>query len=296
MKNLFVILFALIAFVSVHAKKLSIGVSLLPYYSFTKNIVGDRAEVVPLIDAGSNVHGYQIRPQDIRRARGLDVLVVNGVGHDEFAMDILKAAGMDTKIKVIFASRDVALIPQSANGSTAVNSHTFVSISASIQQIYTIANSLADMDPANALAYRANATAYAGRLRAMKAVYMARLAKIKNADFRCATIHGGYSYLLQEFGFSVEDVIEPAHGVEPSAAQLKDMIERIKKARVTVVFAEADFPSSFINTVRSETGVTVKSLSHLSQGDYTADFFEKRMRDNLDTLLSAVEGSGHGLR
>jgi zinc transport system substrate-binding protein len=65
---------------------------------------------------------------------------------------------------------------------------------------------------------------------------------------------------------------------------------------VTVVFGEADFPSSFINAVRSETGVTVKSLSHLSQGEYSAGFFEKHMRDNLDTLLSAVEGSRHAPR
>jgi zinc transport system substrate-binding protein len=295
MKKLLFALCILSALVPAHAKKLKIGVSLLPYYSFTKNIVGETADVVPLIEAGSNVHGYRIRPQDVKLALGCDVIVVNGVGHDEFAMDLIKAAGVDNKIKVIFASKDVALIPQSAN-STVVNSHTFVSISASIQQIYTIANALGEIDPAHADVFRANASAYARRLRVMKAGYMARLAKIKNADFRCATIHGGYSYLLQEFGFQVDDVIEPSHGVEPSAAQLAETIERIKKARVTVVFGEADFPSSFINAVRSETGVTVKSLSHLSQGEYSAGFFEKHMRDNLDTLLSAVEGSRHDPR
>jgi zinc transport system substrate-binding protein len=295
MRKLLLILCACAAFVPSEAKKLRIGVSLLPYYSFTKNVVGDRADVVPLVEANSNVHGYRITPQDIKRALDLDVMVVNGVGHDEFAMDILKAAGVDKKIKVIYANKDVALIPQSIN-STTVNSHTFVSISASIQQIYTIANSLSDIDPQDAAAFRANASAYAGRLRSMKAEYMARLAKVKNADFRCATIHGGYSYLLQEFGFQVDDVIEPAHGVEPSAAQLSETIRRIKNARVTVVFSEADFPSAFVATIRKETGVTVKALSHLSQGDYTADFFEKHMRSNLDTLLSAVEGSANALR
>jgi zinc transport system substrate-binding protein len=292
MKCLIFLLCMLAAIVPAEGKRLKIGVSLLPYYSFAKNVVDDKADVVPLIEAGSNVHGYRISPADIKRSLDLDVMVVNGVGHDEFAMDILKAAGVDKKIKIIYANKDVALIPQAIN-STAVNSHTFVSISASIQQIYTIANSLAEIDPANAPAFRANASAYAMRLRAMKAEYMARLAKVKNADFRCATIHGGYSYLLQEFGFQVDDVIEPAHGVEPSAAQLAETIKRIKKAGVTVVFSEADFPSSFVNTIRSETGVTVRSLSHLSQGEYSAGYFEKAMRANLETLLSAVEGSGH---
>ncbi len=43
------------------------------------------AEVVPLVAGGGNVHGYRIKPDDIKKAMSLDALVVNGVGHDEFA-------------------------------------------------------------------------------------------------------------------------------------------------------------------------------------------------------------------
>ncbi|RBJ64532.1 ABC transporter substrate-binding protein, partial [Pseudomonas sp. MWU12-2534b] len=34
------------------AKRLRIGITLHPYYSYVANIVGDKAEVVPLIPAG----------------------------------------------------------------------------------------------------------------------------------------------------------------------------------------------------------------------------------------------------
>ncbi len=37
---------------AVEAAGLRIGVTLHPYYSFVANIVGDRARLVPLIDAG----------------------------------------------------------------------------------------------------------------------------------------------------------------------------------------------------------------------------------------------------
>ena len=292
MRHILFALFAITLVSHAQAKKLRIGVSLLPYYSFTANIVGDKAEIIPLIEAGSNTHGYQIRPEDIKRALSLDVIVVNGVGHDEFALAILKAAGVDKKIRIIYANKDVALIPQSAH-SNAVNSHTFVSISASIQQMYTIATALCEIDPQNSTQYRSNASAYALRLRKMKSEFMNRLAKVKGADFRCVTIHGGYSYLLQEFGFQVDDVIEPSHGIEPSAAQMKEIIDRIRKSKVNVVFSEADFPSAFVATIQKETGVTMRSLSHLSSGEYTADFFEKAIRKNCETLLSAVEGRQH---
>jgi zinc transport system substrate-binding protein len=272
------------------AKTLTVGVSLHPYYSFAKNIVGDKANVVPLINKNSNPHGYRVIPEDIENAMKIDVAILNGVGHDEFAFQILKAAGVFDKIHVIYANDGVALIPQSVS-TTMVNSHTFVSISASIQQIYTIANKLAEIDPANANFYRQNATKYARQLRSMKAEYMEKLAEIKGNDFRCATIHGGYSYLLQEFGFQVEAVIEPSHGVNPTASQMKETIEKIRAAKVQVVFSESDYPPTFVRTIRDETGVRVVSLSHLSNGDYTADFFEKGMRYNLDQLLKAVSGN-----
>ena len=38
------------------AKRLRIGITLHPYYSYVANIVGDKAEVVPLIPAGFNPH------------------------------------------------------------------------------------------------------------------------------------------------------------------------------------------------------------------------------------------------
>lgn len=45
------------------AKRLRIGITLHPYYSYVANIVGDKAEVVPLIPAGFNPHAYEPRPK-----------------------------------------------------------------------------------------------------------------------------------------------------------------------------------------------------------------------------------------
>jgi zinc transport system substrate-binding protein len=52
------------------AKRLQIGITLHPYYSFVANLVGDRADVVPLIDAGFNPHNYTPRPQDMSARTG----------------------------------------------------------------------------------------------------------------------------------------------------------------------------------------------------------------------------------
>ncbi len=274
-----------------HAReKKKIGVTLHPYYSFTANIVGDAAEVIPLIGPGFNPHNYRPQPEDIKRCMDLDIMVVNGIGHDEFAFEIMAAADMRDKLTVIFANRDVSLIPVAGNlsGEKVVNPHTFVSITASIHQIYTISEGLQEADPANRGLYRKNTRNYVRKLRKMKTGYMQRIAGIEGLDFRCATIHGGYDYLLQEFGLQVTAVIEPGHGLKPTATQLAKTIEKIKKLDVDVIFTEMDFPEKYVETIHEETGIRVRHLSHLTKGEYTATSFTEGIRENLEALTSAL--------
>jgi zinc transport system substrate-binding protein len=271
-------------------QRLQVGVTLHPYYSFAANVVGDRADVVPLIDASSNPHNYTPRPEDLRRVMNMDVLIVNGIGHDEWAFEIVKAAGMEDKLAMIFANDDVALIPIAADDGQAkvVNPHTFVSTTAAIQQIYTIARELGQLDPDNAAFYRRNASEYALRIRRMKADFMSQLVGLDVSTFRSAAMHAAYGYLMQESGLQIVAVIEPRHGVEPTARQLADTIERIKGANVNVLFAEKFFASALSETIRESTGVQMYSLSHMSSGEYTSELFEQEMRTNLDTVLAAI--------
>ncbi|MEM6706566.1 MAG: zinc ABC transporter substrate-binding protein [Acidobacteriota bacterium] len=271
------------------AEKLRIGITLHPYYSFVTNIVEDLASVVPLIDAGNNPHNYTPRPEDMKRVLTMDVLVVNGIGHDEWAFDILNAAGRQDDLRLIYANDGVALIPVAGGGDAkVVNPHTFISTTAAIQQIYTIAKALGEIDAANADAYRRNARAYALKLRRMRADFMAQLTDVDVSSFRCATMHGAYGYLMQEFGLSVAAVIEPRHGVQPTARQLAKTIDEIQATGVSVLFAEKYFTSKLAQTIRDATGVEMFSFSHMSDGTYAKDLFEEEMRSNLETLVAAV--------
>ncbi|OEU82668.1 MAG: ABC transporter substrate-binding protein [Desulfobacterales bacterium S5133MH4] len=296
MKRAVVVILMMVAVVSAKAnpavagKKLCIGITLHPYYSFVKNIVGDRAEVVPLIGAGFNPHSYEPQPDDIRRVMKMDVIVVNGIGHDDFVFEIIEAARMKDKLDVIFANKAVALIPIPGTDpeDKIVDSHTFVSITTSIQQIYNICAELIKLDPENAQVYRKNTRNYASRLRRIKAEYMKRLADMPDIDFRCASIHGGYSYLLQEFGLEITAVIEPRHGLKPTASQLRATIDLIREANVGVVFSEMNFPNKFVDTIQEATGVRLYTFSHITGGEYRAEKYEDDMIHNLESLTMAL--------
>jgi zinc transport system substrate-binding protein len=270
-----------------NGSRLTVGITLHPYYSFVANIVGARADIVPLIGAGYNPHNYNPLPDDIKRAQSLDVLVVNGIGHDEWAFEIMEASG-GSAVPYIYANDAVSLIPVAGTVDTSVNAHTFISTITAVQQVYEIARQLGELDPANADEYRRNSRAYATRLRRLKAEYTDRISKLDASNFRAATMHGAYGYIMQEFGLQISAVIEPRHGVEPTARQLAQTIDDIKAAGVNVLFAEKFFAGKLAETIQAETGVEVYSFSHISDGEYSPSLFEEEMRYNLDQLQAAI--------
>src|SRR5471032_578151 len=83
-------------------KTLKIGITLHPYYSWTRNVVGDLPgyEVRSILPGEIDAGDYQPRPDDIKKLADLDAIVVNGIGHDDFIMPMLKASG-NKKVVII---------------------------------------------------------------------------------------------------------------------------------------------------------------------------------------------------
>ena len=279
-----------VSFSSAAAEKLTIGITLQPYYSYVQAVVGDKADILPLVDAGFNPHNYLPQPNDLRRLKQMDVIVVNGIGHDDFALKVIAAANRDDLV-VIKANNDVPLLPAMGQsvGDGAVNPHTFVGLSTTIQKVYTIANKLAELDPDNAIEYRKNARNYAKKFRLMKRKAMLTLGDLDTSGMKVATTHNAYGYLLQEFGVDVAAVIEPAHGVEPSASQLQETIEKIKQSGIDVLFYELNMPNRYVDTIEKATGVKLYRFSHMTHGQYQANKVEIEMQQNLTTLVEAIQ-------
>ncbi len=264
---------------------LKIGITLHPYFSWTKNVVGNLPgyEVRPILPGEIDAGDYQPRPEDIKKLVDLDAIVVNGIGHDDFIFPMLKASG-NSKIVIIRVNEETPQI-HSAHG-TGVNSHTFISFTNAIQQTYAIQRALAKLRPQDAVALQQNAGDYARRLRLIKSKAATQLAEAKIT--RVVTVHDGYGYLLQEFGLEVAGVVQPAHGLTPSAAELRDMVKLLQREKIRVVFSEESFPAPLLKVLHDEGGAKVYIISHIASGPFTADKFEREMQKNVDTMIRAL--------
>ena len=280
-------------------EKINIGVTLHPYYSWVTNIVGGTADVMPIIPPESDPHVYQPRPEDLANLQQIDVIVVNLLGHDSYITKMLKAAGRKD-IPRINVNGGLSLIPvfhqrysfeggeAKVTESVSYNSHTYIAITGAIQQINTIVRELSKRTPEHADLYKKNAFAYARRLRKMLAEALLKINSLDTSDLRIATVHDGYAYLFQELGLKTAAVVQPRHGIEPNARQLKDTIDRIKEANVNVLFTEVDYKKQYLDIIYEETGCRIYRLSHVSRGPYSPGKFEQDMQKNLDDIVKAM--------
>ncbi len=267
------------------ARTLKIGVTLHPYYSWTRNIVGNipGVEVRGILPGEIDAGNYQPNPQDVKKLADLDAIVINGIGHDDFILDMIKASG--NKHLAVLRPNDVTPLMKFKNGN-AINSHTFISFGNAIQQTYYIAKELGRLRPEYAAAFQSNAAVYARRLRAIKAAAATQLANAKLS--RVVTVHDGYAYFLQEFGIDLAGVVEPSHGLIPSAREMAELVALIKREHIQVVLSEATFPDKLLKVLRDEGKVRVYIISHIATGQYAPDKFEREMQTNVNTLVQAL--------
>lgn len=265
------------------AAPLKVGVTLHPYASWAWQVTnGLPVEIVPVVPGDVDVGSYQPRPKDVETLASLDVLLENGLGHDAFLDEMVRASGNTRLVRVPLNDGTPLLV--TTPGALA-NSHTFLSLGNAMIQSAAIARALANVRPEWRKPLEANALTYARRLRELRATAVTRLSTVKQR--RVVTVHDGYSYLLQELGLELAAVVEPAHGLTPSAAELATIVRLIRSNDAHVVLSEASFPPA-MSTTLEEAGAKVVVVSHIATGEFTPRRFEEEMVANLAAIVAAM--------
>lgn len=85
---------------TVSNEKITVYASFYPYYEFTKNIVGDKANVKQYLPAGIAAHDWEPRAGEIQSLKNADVFVYNGLGMEPYVDDIINSGEFDHVIFV----------------------------------------------------------------------------------------------------------------------------------------------------------------------------------------------------
>jgi ABC-type Zn uptake system ZnuABC Zn-binding protein ZnuA len=167
------------------------------------------------------------------------------------------------------------------------NPHLFASPRMAAKLAMNIAAELSRADPEGTAVYSKNAQAYANTLNEL-ADEMATLGK-KLKNNRIVQPHGIFDYLARDMGLEAIAVMQ-AHGQEPSAAEMIELVKTIREKKAGAVFTEPQYPEKVGNALSREAGVPVAMLDPVASGPENAplDHYERVMRKNMKTLEATL--------
>ena len=140
------------------------------------------------------------------------------------------------------------------------------------------------MDPEHAVDYRANANAYAEKMNRLADDMRALGGRLANN--RIVTQHGDFDYLARDMGLEVVAVVQAHGGEDPSAAQMKGIVEKVRHEKAGAVFTEPQYPEKVGQTIARETGIPCATLDPGASGPEEAplDYYETLMRLNMSVM------------
>ena len=228
------------------------------------------------------LHDYSVTPDDLKTLEKAKIFVINGAGMESFIEKVIK---QQPQLKIVDSSRGIEIIKDQKTGEP--NPHVWVSISNAISQVNNIKEQLAEYNPKNAISYSKNADIYISKLKAEREKMHKALDKLPNRNI--ITFHEAFPYFAKEFTLNIVDVIEREPGSQPSAKELKETIDIVKKDKVKALFAEPQYPSKSMKIIAQETGAKVYTLDPAVTGELNPDAYVKIMDSNLKSLKEALK-------
>jgi ABC-type Zn uptake system ZnuABC Zn-binding protein ZnuA len=271
------------------AGKVAVVTSSTVFGDLIANVGGDRVAVTSLVPRGADVHTFEPRPADLRAVSSARLIVMNGLGLDDWLRETVQNAA-PAGTPVVELARDVPgveLLPGEEPG--ARNPHLWMSVPNAIEYVARIGAALASLDPASAAAYSAGADAYEARLRALDESVRERIDAIPAEDRRLVTFHDAFPYFAREYGLEVVGVAVKAPGQEPSAAEVAALVEAIRASGVKAIFSEDQFPTDLVDRIAAETGATVvAALYDDSLGDPPITSYEAIIEWDVERVVEAL--------
>ena len=271
------------------AGRLQVATTTTVFADMISNVGGDLVSVTSLVPKNADVHTYEPRPADVRTIASAKLLVMNGLGLDDWlSKTITNAASEGTPLlKLGVDLRGVTLLAGDTAGTQ--NPHLWMDVKYAELYVGRIAAALKSADPAHALAYGTQAVAYLQRLETLDGWIRAEIATIPEANRKLVTFHDAFPYYAREYGITIVGVAVESPGQDPSAGYTSKLISAIEKAGVKAIFSESQFPTKLADQLAAEAGCkVVASLYDDALGDPPVTSYEEVIRWDTSQLVGAL--------
>jgi len=237
-----------------------------------QQVAGEAFHVESLIPPGTDPHGFEPTPGDLRRLATADLVIVNGAGLESSLEKYLEDVDDEA---VVVASR--GLEPRTpdfgepgreeaeAHGEEGESSgggadpHFWLDPILTQSYVDTIAGAFEKADPDHADEYAVNASAFKDRLVELDEFTRRTVASVPEDRRKLIMNHASHGYWADRYGFEVVGAVIPSvsTGSAPTARDLADLLEVIEREGVPAIFVQVGENPQLAERIAADAGVTV---------------------------------------
>jgi len=253
------------------------------------NVGGDRVIAENIIPIGAGPEDYQTTPEDAQKISGANILFYNGFGLEEWLDPLFESAGKPDMPRVAAATglTGIDIDDEFTEG----NPHFWMSAANGVTYVANIRDALIKLDAAGEAVYTANAARYTEQLNALNTELKQQAATLPEASRKLVTNHDAFPYFAQEYGFTIIGNVLASPEAQPSAGELAQLVEALKRENIKAIFSESQFSPELTQTIADEAGVSIVAdlfTDTLGEPGSAGATYIDMLRSNMTTIVNAL--------
>jgi zinc transport system substrate-binding protein len=288
----------------------SVAVDIPPVHSLVAKIMEGVGTPNLIVQPGASPHGYSLRPSEAAALQGADIVFwvsedltpwlkgpIEALAKDAKSVELLETKGtteLEFREGAAFEKHGHAegdheehVQDEDDHGHDdhAHDPHAWLDPENARIWLDVIAKDLALIDPENADAYAANATASKAELAALITEINTDLETFRGTNF--IVFHDAYQYFENRFDILAIGAITLGDASDPSPARIAEIRDKVAELGVTCAFAEPQFNPGLLQAVFQGTGAITGVLDPVgSDLPLGTDLYRQLLR-NLASNLGA---------
>lgn len=247
---------------SIFAKPI-VSVSIPPQVFFVKKIAGDTLDVNVIIQANTDEHYFEFKPQTLKNLEKSDIYFTIGLEFEKSFIDKFKQNFKN--LKIIDSQKNIKLLSinyeNDQHKHNALDVHTWLDPILVKIQAQNIARILVENYPENKDFYQKNLRDFLVELNTLNAKIIQKFKGIKNNKF--IVYHPSWTYFARRYG--LEQIPVEIEGKEPKPKDLQKLIKIAKGNNIKIIFVQPGFPENAAKTLAKECDANIVQINHLSQ-------------------------------
>jgi zinc transport system substrate-binding protein len=285
--------------------ELKVAVSIKPIHSLVASVMEGVGTPSLIVDGSNSPHTYNMKPSDAAMLEQSQVIFWVGHELEAFLEKPIEALGENSKTISLIDAKGIAKLDvredanfpaeEEAEGESehhhhdGADAHIWLDPVNAEAIVLQVAETLSNVDAANASAYKLNAEKTITKLQTLSTSLKATLAPTEGKSF--IVFHDAYQYFENRFELKASGAISINPENPPGAKQIATLQKRIQEQKINCVFAEPQFDNKLVNLVLENSSAKAATLDPLgvdiAAGPELYEVLMRNLAQNLATCLAS---------